>query len=107
MNLKWIAQRLHMGSWTYVSNQLKEQPPNAAATGKAVPAIIETLTKGHLGLARLQQPLPPGREMGLSDSHAPAGLRQSPSASAWSSAFFISPCIGGQNLSLDPFPPCL
>src|ERR1035441_9668426 len=27
MNLKWIAQRLHMGSWTYVSNLLKEQPP--------------------------------------------------------------------------------
>jgi hypothetical protein len=22
MSLKWIAQRLHMGSWTYVSNLL-------------------------------------------------------------------------------------
>jgi hypothetical protein len=40
---------------------------------------------------RLQRPLPPGRGMGLSDSRAPTGLRQSPSASAWSSAFFISP----------------
>ena len=26
MRLKWIAQRLHMGSWTYVSNLLNEQP---------------------------------------------------------------------------------
>ena len=26
MNLKWIAQRLHAGSWTYVSNLLNEQP---------------------------------------------------------------------------------
>jgi hypothetical protein len=26
MSLKWIAQRLHMGSWTYISNLLKEQP---------------------------------------------------------------------------------
>jgi len=26
MSLKWIAQRLHMGSWTYVSNLLNEPP---------------------------------------------------------------------------------
>ena len=26
MNLKWVAERLHMGSWTYVSNLLNEQP---------------------------------------------------------------------------------
>ena len=26
MSLKWIAQRLHMGSWTYASNLLNEQP---------------------------------------------------------------------------------
>ena len=26
MSLKWIAQRLQMGSWTYVSNLLNEQP---------------------------------------------------------------------------------
>jgi len=25
MSLKWIAQRLHMGSWTYVSNLLHEK----------------------------------------------------------------------------------
>ena len=25
MKPKWIAQRLHMGSWTYVSNLLNEQ----------------------------------------------------------------------------------
>jgi hypothetical protein len=25
MSLKWIAQRLHMGSWTYVSNLLQEE----------------------------------------------------------------------------------
>ncbi len=26
MSLKWIAQRLHMGSWTYVSNLVNEKP---------------------------------------------------------------------------------
>lgn len=26
MSLKWIAQRLHMGTWTYVSNLLNEKP---------------------------------------------------------------------------------
>ena len=26
MSLKWTAQRLQMGSWTYVSNLLNEQP---------------------------------------------------------------------------------
>ena len=26
MSLKWIAHRLHMGSWTYVSNLLNEKP---------------------------------------------------------------------------------
>jgi hypothetical protein len=26
MTLKWIARRLHMGSWTYVSNLLREKP---------------------------------------------------------------------------------
>jgi hypothetical protein len=25
MSLKWIARRLHMGSWTYVSNLLHEK----------------------------------------------------------------------------------
>jgi putative transposase len=30
MSLKWIAQRLHMGSWTYVSNLLNAKPPTAA-----------------------------------------------------------------------------
>jgi hypothetical protein len=28
MSLKWIAQRLQMGSWTYVSNLLREKAPN-------------------------------------------------------------------------------
>jgi hypothetical protein len=27
MSLKWIARRLHMGSWTYVSNLLHENRP--------------------------------------------------------------------------------
>jgi putative transposase len=26
MSLKWIAERLHMGSWTYVSNLLRQKP---------------------------------------------------------------------------------
>jgi hypothetical protein len=26
MSLKWIAQRLEMGSWTYASNLLRQEP---------------------------------------------------------------------------------
>ena len=37
MNLKWIAQRLHMGSWTYVSNLLNEQPPTQPQSQKLLP----------------------------------------------------------------------
>ena len=33
MSLKWIAQRLHMGSWTYVSNLLAEPAPRPIAQG--------------------------------------------------------------------------
>jgi len=31
MSLKWIAQRLQMGTWTYVSNLLNEKPESPAA----------------------------------------------------------------------------
>jgi hypothetical protein len=31
MSLKWIAQRLHMGSWTDVSNLLNEKQPSQGA----------------------------------------------------------------------------
>jgi hypothetical protein len=27
MSLKWLAQRLQMGSWTYVSNLLNDKQP--------------------------------------------------------------------------------
>jgi hypothetical protein len=37
MILKWIAQRLHMGSWTYVSNLLKEQPPTQPQAQEVLP----------------------------------------------------------------------
>src|ERR1035438_3620508 len=37
MNLKWIAQRLHMGSWTYVSNLLNEQPPTQPQAQEVLP----------------------------------------------------------------------
>jgi REP element-mobilizing transposase RayT len=44
MSLKWIAQRLQMGSWTYVSNLLNEPPTNTAPrTGDdAVVSIVRT-----------------------------------------------------------------
>ena len=29
MSLKWIAERLQMGSWTYVSNRLNQQTTSA------------------------------------------------------------------------------
>jgi len=32
MSLRWIAQRLQMGSWTYVSNLLNEQPQTQPQT---------------------------------------------------------------------------
>jgi hypothetical protein len=37
MSLKWIAQRLHMGSWTYVSNLLNEQPQNHPQAQEMLP----------------------------------------------------------------------
>jgi hypothetical protein len=37
MSLKWIAQRLHMGSWTYVSNLLNEQPPTHPQAQEMLP----------------------------------------------------------------------
>jgi hypothetical protein len=37
MSLKWIAQRLHMGSWTYVSNLLNEQPPTQSQAQAVLP----------------------------------------------------------------------
>jgi REP element-mobilizing transposase RayT len=33
MSLKWIAKRLRMGSWTYVSNLLRTRPPNSQPEG--------------------------------------------------------------------------
>ena len=37
MSLKGIAQRLHMGSWTYVSNLLNEQPQMHPHAQEALP----------------------------------------------------------------------
>ena len=37
MSLKWIAQRLHMGSWTCVSNLLKELPPTPCQAQEMLP----------------------------------------------------------------------
>jgi hypothetical protein len=39
MSLKWIAQRLNMGSWTYVSNLLNE-PPHKAPQGQEVSPLL-------------------------------------------------------------------
>jgi len=40
MSLKWIAQRLHMGSWTCVSNLLNEQS-QTAPQGREVLALCQ------------------------------------------------------------------
>src|SRR5664280_1198755 len=37
MSLKWIAQRLHMGSWTYVSNLLNEPPQTRPQAQEVLP----------------------------------------------------------------------
>ena len=37
MSLKWIAQRLHMGSWTYVSNLLNEPPQTHLEAQEVLP----------------------------------------------------------------------
>jgi hypothetical protein len=37
MSLKWIAQRLQMGSWTYVSNLLNEPPETRAQSLEVLP----------------------------------------------------------------------
>ena len=34
MSLRWIAKRLHMGSWTYVSNLLREKPSEPQDTNQ-------------------------------------------------------------------------
>jgi hypothetical protein len=41
---KWIAARLHMGTWTYVSNLLNEPPgtPAASSGGITVVSIVST-----------------------------------------------------------------
>src|ERR1017187_10124042 len=37
MSLKWIAQRLHRGSWTYVSNLLNEPPQTHPQAQEVLP----------------------------------------------------------------------
>ena len=37
MALKWIAQLLHMGSWTYVFNLLNEQPQTHPQAQEVLP----------------------------------------------------------------------
>ena len=37
MRSKWIAQRLHMGSWTCVSNLLNEQPQTQPQAQEVLP----------------------------------------------------------------------
>jgi hypothetical protein len=37
MSLKWIAQRLHRGSWTYVSNLLNEPPQTHPEAQEVLP----------------------------------------------------------------------
>ena len=45
MSLKWIAARLQMGTWTYVSNLLNEPPETQPSSGGvAVVSIVRTDT---------------------------------------------------------------
>ena len=37
MNSSWIAQRLHRGSWAYVSNLLNEPPQTAPQAQELLP----------------------------------------------------------------------
>jgi len=37
LSLKWIAQRLHLGSWTCVSNLLHEQPQTHPPAQEVLP----------------------------------------------------------------------
>ena len=37
MSLKWIAQRLQMGTWTYVSNLLNEPPETQPQAQEVLP----------------------------------------------------------------------
>ena len=38
MSLKWIAQRLHIANWTYVSNLRNEQPPTPPQAQEVLPS---------------------------------------------------------------------
>jgi len=44
MSLQWIADRLHMGSWTYVSNLLRQAPTSGYPPQMTVPLFED----GHL-----------------------------------------------------------
>ena len=49
MSLKWIAQRLQMGSWTYVSNLLNEPPQTQPQAQEVLPlSIVSTPHAGRL-----------------------------------------------------------
>ena len=37
LSLKWIAERLHMGAWTYVSNLLNEPPESQSNEQEVLP----------------------------------------------------------------------
>ena len=40
MSSKWIAQRLHVGSWTYLSNLLNEQPQTHPQAQEMLPLCL-------------------------------------------------------------------
>jgi hypothetical protein len=44
MSLKWVAQRLQMGSWTYVSNLLNNQSNTQSAITTPTQAAAPVLT---------------------------------------------------------------
>jgi hypothetical protein len=49
MKPEWIAQRLHMGSWTYVSNLLNEQPQTRKLTRSCGCVDSDTCTANAVG----------------------------------------------------------
>ena len=42
MSLKWIAERLQMGTWTYVSNLLNEPPETQPQAQEVLPLCLQT-----------------------------------------------------------------
>jgi hypothetical protein len=56
LSLKWIAQRLPMGSWTCVSNLLKEESRRRCVNREDTCPLPDAISVGRKGQEKVQIP---------------------------------------------------